>query len=1517
MNYWLLSLAACLAAAPVWATTYNTTLTFDSPVPLGATPAAGLWSPDRYRPAAFESYSFGGGNVLKVGINAVADGSTARAGTGQNGTFYNTQGRSLNLPAGTTALTAQLYVPSDWLAPSARRRTDLWGVAYNSANAASNYPIIGFANVDGTPVIRYWDETGNGAWVNTSVTPLGNTWYTFEIVMTDGSFDYLVNGVKVGTVPGLGATRLGNTMVEAYNFNDPALAAVQQSTESYEAYWDNLGFAYPQVRNVNQNTDYPTIQAAINAAASGEVIEVSPGIYTEAPISVNKAVTIQGPNAATVGSGARVAEATIVDTQLNVTAAAVIKGIKVLQTNTTQDAIMIQAAATIQNSILSRQGITTGNACRAITTSVGLTGVTISGNLFTGDSSGGFFSGHKTWQSGIYSNGGSATITGNTFENCRSALNLDDFNSGINLTGNTFRTCGTYVSFGGVTPTDGQYTITGNEFVIDFNNSLLPDTLFNNSHVAANFRINATGNTFGGIATTALSDSQKFTLEKKMAHRSSGKNGVVDYVAGEQIVVAGATTIASAINAAATANIVRIGPGIFTEDILVNKSLRIIGTGQATTTLIGTKDDVSMSTVSVAADNVEITGLYITRAGNTSADWHGALNSNGLATNSGTSGLNLHDCRFSGNRNALLIQAASGSAIRNNVITNNRTGVQFVNVASNLAFEENEVTGNWTVGILFRDEPGATAVTGLSFHNNNISANWYGQIVDRQAIVAPGTKNFERNWLGSTNPSISIANSTEPGYDAQIPVAFGGTAVAPGGQTDILGPASANVDVTPFLSSGTDTNVPTALGHSTYGFQGVLDGAIDGIFGDLSITTAHTYDNLYIAPNTIVTISPSGALGAGDFDLAPGATIVVNGGKLDLGQGSVISGTFTIFNSFGSWDINGDTTFNIGQNLALISDIHVAAGKTVTVNGGGELVLDGCIINSQTPGTKYNLTAATDGLLTVARCGVTDANIDINTVAASVPANLRSRVYDSSFTTSDIEASAASQVYHNLFDAATNSVANTDATAAFADIDTWGNVTSADALRNKFTLDFVAPVTTGCTLDAHGNLFVKPGDPVVMKMDVAALGSNTITGAEALLGYNSGMLALAGSPTRVTPLGNWEVIAETAPVPSGLGLVNSALGLQLNAGEEGISTTLPVQIANVNFTAGSPGFTVGFLRVQTNRVFDPAGTLVQDTRLTKSAFGVPSFLTAFTANTGDLVIDNQPPTIAAASVNGTQVQPSNGNVDVLNPTLPGPVSPNYVIRNGTPVILTFTATDAGLAGLETMASNNPTELDVSATEVKDDLVLTAVNGTTTLDAADYSVAAATTNGVVTYTVTLDVPVSAPNGTYQVSATVRDRSGNWSDSAALGSFQIENEVLATVELEGYEGATREVVFTATGGLVKTWTKNVAFTAALGSVPLEAVPAGTTAISAKTAWNLRSKLSVPFSPVGVGTVSLAGPKRLRGGDLNGDNVVNTLDYSILRYHWLSPDAVADITGNGVVDTRDYTLLQHSFYTAGDAQ
>ncbi len=132
---------------------------------------------------------------------------------------------------------------------------------------------------------------------------------------------------------------------------------------------------------------------------------------------------------------------------------------------------------------------------------------------------------------------------------------------------------------------------------------------------------------------------------------------------------------------------------------------------------------------------------------------------------------------------------------------------------------------------MFLDASGGTnsppqQALNSDFKNNNISANWYGQAVDRQSggsLPAPGTtnlKNFTLNWWGTTSPVVTTANSAEPGYAAQIPVAYGGTATPPGGQPDIAGPASANIVYLPLLCSGTDTNVETAPGRGTFGFQG-------------------------------------------------------------------------------------------------------------------------------------------------------------------------------------------------------------------------------------------------------------------------------------------------------------------------------------------------------------------------------------------------------------------------------------------------------------------------------------------------------------------------------------------------------------------------------------------------------------------------------------------------------------------------------------------------------------------------
>ena len=917
-------------------------------------------------------------------------------------------------------------------------------------------------------------------------------------------------------------------------------------------------------------------------------------------------------------------------------------------------------------------------------------------------------------------------------------------------------------------------------------------------------------------------------------------------------------SIQTAVNAALAGGTVTVGAGTYAEALNITKNLTLTGAASGTTfinapatvpTFVRNLESPRIL-VAVASATVTIDGFTIDglkRAGEEEAYWGvNFWNSSGTLQNCTVKGF-MHD-------------TTDKSITKYGVHVNQTTGES---MTQTVTITGNDVNTNGT-GISL--DGTITTMTGITAHNNKFSGNIVYGIRNSKALDVDATSNY---W---------------------------GHASGPGGE-----------------GTGDGDHVSTYVNFSpwwtTAGF-GTPDATDRTVAANTTITNVQTYDQFIVNTGKTVTVGPTGRLAANDLDLASGATLIVNGGVLALGEGSTISGTFTIFNNFGSWDINGNTTFEVNQSLSLITDIHIASGKTVTVTGGGELILDGCVIDSQTPDTPYNITAATTGLLTIARCVVTDANIDINTTVAG---DVKSRVYDNRFTTSDIEASAAAKVYHNLLDAATNAAANTDATAAFAAIDGWANVTNADYLQNKFTLDFDASGATGRTLDASHNLFVQTGDAVVMTMDVAVLGENNITAAEALLGYNSAMLTLPGSPLKVSPEAGWEVFEETQPTGRGAyGLVDSSLGMLLAGGNNTAGT-----IAHVDFTAGSTqGRTVGFFRVQTDGAFNPDGTLVKDTRLTGPQNTGYPLVSAFTANTGELVIDNQAPTILESSANATQVQVNSLlAVDVLDATPATP--PGYVFRNedgstgvGKPVIMTFTATDAGDAGLD-------------APDATADLVLTASNdgGLTSLA---YTVAASGTT-TVTYTVTFTVPLTATNGIYDVSATVRDRSGNVSALADLGSFQIANEVLAAVQLQGFDATSRVVTFAATGGTLKTWTKTVTLTpggsGATGSVPLEDVPAGTTAISAKTAWNLRSNLGVTINGVGVGAVALTGTDMLPGGDLNGDNVANTRDYAVLRYYWglNTPEALtaADIDGNGQVTTDDYDMLNYNFYAIGDEQ
>jgi len=342
-------------------------------------------------------------------------------------------------------------------------------------------------------------------------------------------------------------------------------------------------------------------------------------------------------------------------------------------------------------------------------------------------------------------------------------------------------------------------------------------------------------------------------------------------------------TIQAAVDAASSGDVISVSAGTYVESVNVNKALSLIGAGASSTTIQGPIGGDS-ATVRVAASNVTIAGFTITRLGNNPVDWNNpGLKSAGIAVQSAHTGMTVRDNILTGNRTAIDINNSSGHTIRNNDITFNRTGLLFRNQTDNMTVVENKITNNWTVGVLFLDASGGTnspVQTALNseFRNNDLSGNWYGQIVDRQSggsLPTPGTtnlKNFSGNWYGSTAPVVSIANSAEPGYSTQIPVAYGGSATPPGGQPDILGPASANFDFTPYLNSGTDTDVETTSGRGTNGFQGDFSnlwvtaaGAQVGVTGRIqegvNLVTASTvnvvdgtYEEAVVIDNKTVTL---------------------------------------------------------------------------------------------------------------------------------------------------------------------------------------------------------------------------------------------------------------------------------------------------------------------------------------------------------------------------------------------------------------------------------------------------------------------------------------------------------------------------------------------------------------------------------------------------------------------------------------------------------------------------------------
>ncbi len=417
------------------------------------------------------------------------------------------------------------------------------------------------------------------------------------------------------------------------------------------------------------------------------------------------------------------------------------------------------------------------------------------------------------------------------------------------------------------------------------------------------------------------------------------------------------TPIQAGINAATNGDTVSVAAGTYNENVLVDKDITLQGAGPGASVISGPIGSGG-STVSMAASGATLSGFTITRAGNNTTDWNLNLNTNGVSAAQFSTSITIVGNLITGNRTAIDINRSGNHTITGNTIDNNRSGILLRNQTDNMTVTENEITNNWTVGVLFlvgSSELPQTS-TNSNFTGNNISGNWYGQVVDRQTggppLPAPGAspKNFIANYLGSTNPVVTTANSAEPGYAAQIPVAFGGSATAPGGQPDIAGAASANIDYTPWC---TDSSCSTLSTNANLTALSLSSGTLSPAFSPSTIAYSASVDNSVSS----VTVNKTAS---------PGANAVVSGGSsLTVGSNAV---TVDVTSADGS--VTKAYTVTVNRSAAATASISASPASLTTGNSStlswSSSNVSSCAASGSWSGSQSGSGSASTGVLNAA-----------------------------------------------------------------------------------------------------------------------------------------------------------------------------------------------------------------------------------------------------------------------------------------------------------------------------------------------------------------------------------------------------------------------------------------------------------------------------------------------------------------------------------------------------------------------
>lgn len=250
-------------------------------------------------------------------------------------------------------------------------------------------------------------------------------------------------------------------------------------------------------------------------------------------------------------------------------------------------------------------------------------------------------------------------------------------------------------------------------------------------------------------------------------------------------------SIQAAINAAANGDTINVAAGTYTEDLIVSKSVALVGAGAGTTILLGATNNTTGEHITISAPNVTIEGFTIDDANSLGKSAPGA-NTLGIA-----------------------IGSVLGTVIRRNVITNvfvdAPTGGTAIYLNANLkgaVIEQNTISNSGN-GILF---DGSGQHDNFTIRKNIFSGNGRGTSSSRAAIrfvsadsIVAGHQNVivSNTFTGNTGGG-GIFNGSGVSVTAENNwwgCNFGPGASGPTGArcNGMINGVSANVDANPWL----------------------------------------------------------------------------------------------------------------------------------------------------------------------------------------------------------------------------------------------------------------------------------------------------------------------------------------------------------------------------------------------------------------------------------------------------------------------------------------------------------------------------------------------------------------------------------------------------------------------------------------------------------------------------------------------------------------------------------------------